>query len=107
MRSLFASIAFATSITTAAAQCVVTEPNLSYQQWYGRCASAIVALCGGPAQEIAPGCRAKAAQAAYQTYRQSQYQAPCGPYNAGATMCFSNYVRTCNGTMWMTSSQRC
>ena len=110
MKILIATIASLAwfAIAASAQECLITTPNLSYQQWYQYCASQINQMCSAPPLQDTPNCAAMIGQAEYQTYVASQHvMPPCGPQMAGQQTCINGYVATCNGTQWMTSAQHC
>jgi hypothetical protein len=93
----------------AAAQqvCYVTETNLTFQQWYSRCAWSVQQTCATPAMQIFPGCQQMVAQGMYGTYVNSQSMPACAQGTYGAAICWVGFVRRCDGNMWVATAQTC
>jgi hypothetical protein len=108
MRILLATLGLIACFTaTASAQgpCLVTQPGLSFEQWYQICAAQVAQMC-----QMVPmpgaACVQSSAQAEYQTYVQSQFVSMARSV-PGHSACINGYVATCNGTLFMTSAQHC
>jgi hypothetical protein len=93
----------------AQAPCFVTQPNLTFQQWYPYCAQAIAQTCASPAFQAFgnAACQQMVAQGMYGTYVNSQSMPVCGQGTYGASICWAGYVRHCNGAMWVATAQAC
>jgi hypothetical protein len=97
--------------TPAMAQvpCFVAQPNLTFNQWYSYCAQAIAQTCASPAFQAFgdAACQQMVAQGMYGTYVQSQSMPACGQGTYGASICWAGWLRYCDGSMWVATSNRC
>ena len=106
MRTIATLILLMTAVP-AAAQCNVTQPGLSYGQWWRICSATVIQTCNTvPGGASGGNCQA-IATAMYQTYVASQYARPSSCNWNGATACINGWVSRCQGGQWMTTPSRC
>ena len=98
-------LSFAAPAAAQVGPCLVSQRGLDFNQWYQICGGQVAQLCSFlPMQPQT--CAPSVAQAEYQTYSQSQYVSMACSV-PGEMRCINGWRATCNGSLFMTSANRC